>query len=240
MSDPVPEDDGGHVTNSKDDEEGTMQCHSDSNHHNQANKSALLADAAPSMSMTQAPGRHNVIWQPSTSCSKVEYQYYPPNKFWSTDLAFLYSDIVSKEPVVFLVSKRDDKEKAAVLKSQQSFKHEPSSANSNSSLSPSPYSSGFARSPISTVTSTHQPVPLQSLTALGVPPCLSTPACQTAPRSEFLSRVPSPSSITHYEAYEQAQILAAQCLDLEIEIPQTEELLKHMTKKAGKGRAKEE
>ncbi|KAF9037186.1 hypothetical protein BJ165DRAFT_1408582 [Panaeolus papilionaceus] len=109
-------------------------------------------------------------------------------------------------------------------------------------LPPSPCSSGFPWSPVST--STIQPMQVQpraSVSLASVNPTVpSTSVHQLAPRSEFLSWIPSPSGLTHNEAYQQAQILATRRLDLEIELQQTEELLSRMTKKLGKGKAKEE
>ncbi|KAF9037042.1 hypothetical protein BJ165DRAFT_1532445 [Panaeolus papilionaceus] len=105
--------------------------------------------------------------------------------------------------------------------------------------SPSACSSGFSWSPLST--STLQPVQFQPRSSAAVnPPAPSTPVRRLAPQSEFLSLIASPSGLTHDEAYQQARILAARRLDLEIELQQTEELLGRMTKKAGKGKAKED
>ncbi|KAF9051916.1 hypothetical protein BJ165DRAFT_1524814 [Panaeolus papilionaceus] len=107
--------------------------------------------------------------------------------------------------------------------------------------SPSSCSSGFSWSPVSTSsTSTVRPLQVQP-SGSSVPVNLTVSSVhQFAPRSEFLSRIPSPSGLTHNDAYQQAQILAARRLDLEIELRQTEELLNRMTKKVGKGKAKEE
>ncbi|KAF9038721.1 hypothetical protein BJ165DRAFT_1531784 [Panaeolus papilionaceus] len=85
------------------------------------------------------------------------------------------------------------------------------------SKSPSPIwspsaCSGSSWSPLST--STIQPVLFQPGSSAAVnPPAWSTPVCRLAPQSEFLLLLASPSSLTHDEAYQQAQILAARRVD---------------------------